>query len=212
MVTAKKEKTPTKLEDGRRKKRPGVEEQTEIITQAAIELFVEHGTRSTSIAQICARADVSKPTFYRCFKDKEALVSRLYDSSVNAHVGALLKATFPKDQPIDITIKDALNDLLDAIFKQAQLAQLLIREYGDPHSPAAQIIDSAFERIATVMENTFKSQNMKSPSRTALKAIMSAFQWIVYDAIRAGLSPATIQQAKDASHELAAMLFANIAS
>ena len=149
MATTKKGTSSPKPEDGRRKKRPGVEEQTEIITQAAIALFVEHGTRSTSIAQICAKADVSKPTFYRCFKDKEALVSRLYDASVNAHVGSLLKATLPnnqqKDQPIDVAIQDALNDLLDAIFQQAPLAQLLIREYGDPHSPAAHIIDSAFE-------------------------------------------------------------------
>lgn len=63
--------------DGRTKKRPGQEEQAAIITRAAVDLFSKHGTKPVSIAQICTHADVSRPTFYRCFKDKDELIASM---------------------------------------------------------------------------------------------------------------------------------------
>jgi TetR/AcrR family transcriptional regulator, mexJK operon transcriptional repressor len=44
------------------------------ISDAATELFLERGYLGTSIDQIAARAAVSKPTVYRFFADKEALL------------------------------------------------------------------------------------------------------------------------------------------
>lgn len=44
------------------------------ITEAATELFLERGYLGTSIDQIAGRAGVSKPTVYRFFADKEALL------------------------------------------------------------------------------------------------------------------------------------------
>lgn len=202
--------TTTKLQDGRSKKRPGIEEQTDIITAAAIELFIEHGTRNTSITQICAKADVSKPTFYRCFTDKEALVARLYQHSINEHVESLLASTFSNASTDKPNMEKALDDLLDAIFERASLAQLLFREYSDPGSPAAQIIDDAFDRIARKMEKDFKQFAKSQPSRTFLKAMMSAFQWIVYDAIKGGLSNKKVKDAKLAAHELASALLSQV--
>lgn len=199
----------TKKVDGRSKKRPGAEEQAEIIRAAAVALFVEQGTKNTSIAQICARADVSKPTFYRCFADKDVLVASLYEHSVNEHVDALMKATLGEDLQ-GKRMDAALDDLFDAIFSRADLAQLLFREYSDPDSPAAVIIDDAFNRIARMLEASFQSRYGKTPSRTFLKAMMSAFQWLAYDAIRKGLKPRHIKDAKLAAHELATALFSGL--
>lgn len=199
-----------KLQDGRSKKRPGIEEQAEIITAAAIALFIEQGTRNTSITQICTKADVSKPTFYRCFADKEELVARLYQHSINDHVESLLASTFSNARGDKSGMDKALDELLDAIFERAELAQLLFREYSDPGSPAAQIIDDAFDRIARKMEKDFKQFARPQPSRTFLKAMMSAFQWIVHDAIKSGLSNKKVKDAKQAAHELASALLSQI--
>lgn len=201
-----------KKSDGRSKKRPGVEEQTEIITNAAIELFIEHGTKTTSIAQICKKADVSKPTFYRCFKDKEELVSKLYQDSINNHVGGILTFAIPKSISGKHDFDVALDQLFDTIFEHANLVQLLFREYSDPSSPASQIIDDTFENIAISMEKGLLATGKRIPSRIFLKAMMSAFQWIIYDAIKAGLSDDSVKAAKIASHELAAALFTQMDS
>jgi len=68
----------TRQPDGRSKKRPGPAAQRNIILDAAVDLFVERGTSGVSISEICARADVGRQTFYRCFEDKPALLDHLY--------------------------------------------------------------------------------------------------------------------------------------
>lgn len=198
-----------KQSDGRSKKRPGVEEQKAIIIDSAIGLFIEQGTQNTSIAQICASADVSKPTFYRCFKDKDELVSTLYQDAINTHVEKLMGFTIHESMTGKESLNTALDELFDRIFEHAKLAQLLLREYSDPSSPASQIIDSTFEHIAKTMEQSFR-QNAAHPSRTFLKAMMAAFQWLVHDAIKAGLTPKKKKEAKQAAHELAAALVTQI--
>ena len=203
------------ITDGRRKKRPGIEEQTDRITKAAIALFIENGVKATSIAQICTQADVSKPTYYRCFKDKDELLQRLYQFSINNHVETLIAATKPNPNSDGReAITEALDQLFDAIFQQPDLALLLFREYSDPSSPANSIIDSTFEKIANSLHDYYRNANQTSnkqiPSKTFLKAVMAAFQWIVYDAIKSGLTPQQIRDAKQAGHELAAAMFSQV--
>lgn len=193
--------------DGRSKKRPGIEEQTETIINAAIPLFIERGTQNTSVAQLCTAADVSKPTFYRCFKDKDELVSYLYQQSINDHVETLVANSKNSSNLTKQALNAALDQLLDAIFAKADLAQLLYREHSDPNSPAAQIIDKTFDRLAKQLEKSIRPSAKTPPSRTFLKAMMAAFQWVVYDAIKGGVTPKKVKEAKQAAHELAAAMF-----
>jgi AcrR family transcriptional regulator len=185
--------------DGRSKKRPGVEEQSAIITKAAVTLFAANGVRAVSVAQICTEAQVSRPTFYRCFEDKEALVSRIYEESVNAYVESFLASGHLQDTQ---QLKIRLDELLESIFAHSQLAQLVFFESSDPGSPAARIIDDAFEHAADVMIGSSGGSNPNNPSRIVLKSIMAAVQWIVQDAIRKGLNPATKEDAKSAAYTL----------
>lgn len=185
--------------DGRSKKRPGVDEQRVIIMAAAVTLFADQGVRPVSIAQICAAAEVSRPTFYRCFKDKDALVSLIYDDAVNTHVERFFSNG---PAPGSKGMKASLDDLLDAIFEHSQLAQLIFLESSDPDSPAARIIDDAFEHAADVMSGKSSGKQRHKPSRVYLKSLMAAIQWIVQDAIRKNLTAAAKQDAKAAAYAL----------
>jgi AcrR family transcriptional regulator len=42
-------------------------------------LFTKHGMRRVTVEEICRRAGVSKPTFYKYFANKEALARRIVD-------------------------------------------------------------------------------------------------------------------------------------
>jgi len=103
--------------DGRTKKRPGQEEQAAIITRAAVDLFSKHGTKLVSIAQICTHADVSRPTFHRCFKDKDELIASIYLYSVNAHVEEILRHMQGQGRKDSQWCQEALGNLFDAIKK-----------------------------------------------------------------------------------------------
>jgi AcrR family transcriptional regulator len=185
--------------DGRKKKRPGVAEQGVIIVKAAVTLFAESGVRAVSIAQICAQAEVSRPTFYRCFVDKDALVEHIYEESVNTYVEGFLASAHLRDTK---KLKVLLDDLLESIFENSQLALLVFIESSDPDSPAARIIDRAFEHAADVMTGTSGGSHTPEHSRVYLKSIMAAVQWIVQDAIRKGLTTSTKEEAKAAAFTL----------
>jgi AcrR family transcriptional regulator len=187
--------------DGRKKKRPGVEEQRQIILRGAVTLFAQSGVRSVSIAQICAYAQVSRPTFYRCFEDKDALVALIYENAVNEHVEGFLLTTHPQGAN---PLKANLNTLLESIFQNSELAQLVFIESSDPQSPAARIIDNAFEHAADVMTGNWSGKSGGKPSRVYLKSVMAAVQWIVQDAIRKDLTEDAKAEANHAAYTLVA--------
>ena len=185
--------------DGRSKKRPGVDEQRDIILRAAVELFSANGTHSVSIAQICAHADVSRPTFYRCYADKAELVAAIYQNAVNEPVESMLLRARLSDPA---QLKLGVDQMLDGIFAQAPLAKLVFMEANDPTSAASQIVDEAFARAADSLTHDLQQIGTDIPSRTYLKSVMAAIQWIAYDAIRKGLSKKDIETAKEAAFEL----------
>ncbi|MFC1879609.1 TetR/AcrR family transcriptional regulator [Chloroflexota bacterium] len=49
----------------------------EKIIQTGETLFIKHGMRRVSVEEICRQAGVSKPTFYKHFKNKEALARHI---------------------------------------------------------------------------------------------------------------------------------------
>ncbi|MGE2721013.1 TetR/AcrR family transcriptional regulator [Mycolicibacterium celeriflavum] len=63
--------------------RPRSKDLDAAILRAALELFVERGIAGTSIEQVAKRAGVGKPTVYRRWPGKEALVA----DAIEAHVG-----------------------------------------------------------------------------------------------------------------------------
>ncbi len=188
--------------DGRSKKRPGQEGQAALITRAAIKLFSEHGTQPVSIAQICAQADVSRPTFYRCFKDKGELISSIYQHAVNIHVEKILRDIQRQGWEDEAWLQTALDNLFDAIFDQSQLAQLVFIESNAPGSPASNIVNAAFEHAADVAEAWLAEYSEEQLSRVFLKSMMAACQWIVHDAIRKGLTEEAKSEAKKAAWQL----------
>ncbi|RMF14668.1 MAG: TetR/AcrR family transcriptional regulator [Candidatus Dadabacteria bacterium] len=185
--------------DGRSRPRPGLSAQKRKILDAAVRLFQAHGTEAVSIAEICAAAEVSRPTFYRAFPDKDALLAEIYDLSVLEPVQwyALRGLGAAIDDPELLYAR--LDQMCDAIFVRAEFAALLFAESGRPDSPAAALIDQTFERLAEAL--TQAELPVPIPSVAVLKASMAACQWLIHDAIRRGATPQARQNAKAAVRE-----------
>jgi AcrR family transcriptional regulator len=49
------------------------------LIETAESLFVKHGMRRVTVKEICSQANVSKPTFYKYFENKEALARRIVE-------------------------------------------------------------------------------------------------------------------------------------
>jgi len=62
----------------RPRRRVGLNGQQEILRQAAIEVFAERGIEQTSVEDVLQRAQVSRQTFYRCYRNKAELVDAVH--------------------------------------------------------------------------------------------------------------------------------------
>lgn len=195
-----------KQRDGRSKSRPGVDEQRRLILEGAASLFAERGSRAVSIAQICDHVGVSRPTFYRCFADKDQLVDELYQLAVGGPVELNMLSLLRRGGDVDGT-REGLETLADDIFAHGTLAKLIFVESADPSSPAYGIVQRSFDATAKEIEDWYCQRKLVAPSRTLLKATMVAAQWIVHDAITRGLSPKNKREAKAALWELASRVF-----
>ncbi|MCB1844425.1 MAG: TetR/AcrR family transcriptional regulator, partial [Halioglobus sp.] len=116
-----------------RKRRPGQVEQRNRILAAAVDVFGIKGSKAVSVSDVCKRAEVSRDTFYRCFADKDALVTALYQTSVNDHIEAVLNAS-DLDYSDRAWLDRAFDETIDAILRRHQVAQFLFVESADPGS------------------------------------------------------------------------------
>jgi AcrR family transcriptional regulator len=64
----------------------------ERIIDAGMELFVEQGCESTTVEQICTRADIARKTFYGYFSSKQQLVQALSETLIFEETRRLVQA------------------------------------------------------------------------------------------------------------------------
>lgn len=197
-------------DDGRRKRRPGLEEQKRIIVEAAVGLFVERGSRGVSISEICAAADVSRHTYYRCFDDKSDLLAYVYEQVANQYVEQIIFSDLPKGGAVDAWMTDAIDEVVDAVFEEAAMAQFIFVEYGDPTSPAYRVISDVFDRSAERLQAWLSRHYRVRASRLFLKSIMASVQWILLETMRAGLTDKSRREAKEAAWQVASSAFASL--
>jgi AcrR family transcriptional regulator len=82
------------------------QKRTQLI-KAGEALFVKHGMRRVTVNEICSRANVSKPTFYKYFENKEALARRI----VELWIDDLLE-TIDKIEEADLPFPEKLKQIL----------------------------------------------------------------------------------------------------
>ena len=95
-------------------------------------LFAEKGFEGTSVEEIAARADVSKPVVYEHFGGKEGIYAVIVDREVGALLGALSGSLAGKAHPRQLVERAALA-LLGYIEESPDGFRILVRD-----SPVAQ--------------------------------------------------------------------------
>lgn len=118
----------------RRTHLPG-DERREQILDCALEAFARKGFHDTSIADICARAQIGRGTLYQYFKDKQDVLRALIDRIVERIIGAVQE--WPRfDLPPDVlwTLDDNIafvegrcSQIMQVVFADADTASLILR-------------------------------------------------------------------------------------
>jgi len=118
-------------------------------------LFAEKGFEGTSVEEIAARADVSKPVVYEHFGGKEGMYAVIVDREVQALLGALTGALSERAHPKTIVERAALA-LFGYIEASPDGFRILVRD--SPVAQATGTFSSLIGDVATQVEGMIADQ------------------------------------------------------
>ena len=190
--------------DGRSKSRPGVDVQRAAVRDAAVRLFLEHGTGAVTVSGICEQAGVSRPTFYRCYPDKQALLAHVYDLAVSDHTQMNLAEVFDHGGG---DVRAALERMVDRILMRPAMAAFIFVESANESSPAHAIVQAKLDEACARIAAWHERHNIRCAPALTIKATMVACQWLVHEAIRRGCAEEQVREAKDAMWALVRSVF-----
>jgi AcrR family transcriptional regulator len=119
------------------------------------QLFAEKGFEGTSVEEIAARAQVSKPVVYEHFGGKEGMYAVVVDREIQALTGALTAALESAGHPRVLLERTALA-LLDYIEASTDGFRILVRD--SPVAQATGTFSSLIGDVATQVEHLLGEQ------------------------------------------------------
>jgi AcrR family transcriptional regulator len=133
-------------------------------------LFAERGFDGTSVEEIAARADVSKPVVYEHFGGKEGIYAVIVDREVQALLGALTGALSKRGHPKQLVQRAALA-LLGYIEDSPDGFRILVRD--SQVAQATGTFSSLIGDVATQVEGLLAAQFKKRGLDPAVAPIYS---------------------------------------
>ena len=122
------------------------------------ELFGQKGYDATSIEEIAARADVSKPVVYEHFGGKEGIYAVVVDREIRALTGALTDALTAGGHP-KVLLERTTLALLTYIEQNTDGFRILVRD--SPVAQATGTFSSLIGDVATQVEHLLADQFKK---------------------------------------------------
>ncbi|HUS68781.1 MAG TPA: helix-turn-helix domain-containing protein [Kofleriaceae bacterium] len=130
---------------------------TQQISEAALDLFLEHGLLAVTIDQIVERAGVGKGSFYRYFGDKEELVVALFAElaagvtrAFDACRDALARARNPA--ALSGAYLALAQEIATVLAAQPRVALLYLQESRGPATGARAPVRQLADRVADLAE------------------------------------------------------------
>lgn len=134
------------------------QQRREQLVSVSRELFAEKGFEGTSIEEIAARAEVSKPVVYEHFGGKEGVYAVVVDREVQALTSALTDALRAGGHPKILVERTALA-LLTYIEQNESGFRILVRD--SPVAQASGTFSSLIGDVATQVEHLLAYQFKK---------------------------------------------------
>ena len=133
-------------------------ERREQLIEIARGLFAARGFEGTSIEEIAARAEVSKPIVYEHFGGKEGLYAVVVDREVRQLLG-MMRTSLTAGNPRDL-LEQAAFSLLGYIEQSSDGFRILVRDspIGSESGSFVSIIGDIATRVEYILEEEFRSR------------------------------------------------------
>jgi AcrR family transcriptional regulator len=133
-------------------------ERREQLIEIARALFAERGFEGTSIEELAARAEVSKPIVYEHFGGKEGLYAVVVDREVRQLLGTM-RSSLTSGDPREL-LEQAAFALLDYIEDSSDGFRILVRDspLGSESGSFVSIIGDIASRVEYILAAEFKAR------------------------------------------------------
>ena len=150
-------KPPAKAKRSTRSRMTSAERREQLI-EIARGLFAARGFEGTSIEEIAARAEVSKPIVYEHFGGKEGLYAVVVDREVRQLLG-MMRTSLTAGHPRDL-LEQAAFALLGYIEQSSDGFRILVRDspIGSETGSFVSIIGDIASRVEYILEEEFRSR------------------------------------------------------
>jgi AcrR family transcriptional regulator len=124
-------------------------------------LFAEKGFEGTSVEEIAARAQVSKPVVYEHFGGKEGLYAVVVDREIRTLLEAVMQALTTNDRP-RVLLENAALALLDYIENSTDGFRILVRDSPVAQSTGtfASLISDVASQVEHILGNEFSARDL----------------------------------------------------
>ncbi|MGI8614827.1 MAG: TetR family transcriptional regulator [Nocardioidaceae bacterium] len=133
-------------------------ERREQLIEIARAVFAQRGFEGTSVEEIAARAEVSKPIVYEHFGGKEGLYAVVVDREVRSLL-AMMRGALTAGHPREL-LEQAAFALLDYIETSSDGFRILVRDspLGSSSGSYVSIIGDIASRVEHILDAEFKSR------------------------------------------------------
>jgi AcrR family transcriptional regulator len=133
-------------------------ERREQLIEISRVLFAERGFEGTSIEEIAARAEVSKPIVYEHFGGKEGLYAVVVDREVRQLLD-MMRTSLTAGHPREL-LEQAAIALLDYVEQSSDGFRILVRDspIGSESGSFVSIIGDIASRVEYILEREFKAR------------------------------------------------------
>ncbi|RJQ80002.1 TetR/AcrR family transcriptional regulator [Pseudonocardiaceae bacterium YIM PH 21723] len=150
------------------------------LLDAAAAVYAEQGFRGTTVARIAAAAGVSKPTFYTCFANVEAVMGAIAEDARGRLMNHLLP-TFSAENGLLEQIDASIAAYLDWADEIGQGLRVFHLEQHDPGSPAGRLRVESTARVSGLLLQLITTSGRPAPSPEALALLLAGLQSACYE-------------------------------
>jgi AcrR family transcriptional regulator len=130
------------------------------ILDAALEAFAEHGYERTSIAIICEKAGIARPTLYQYFKDKRSVFRELLEGYLTEIHEKLHRRQQAKDGEKRLSSKEIMQsfhiELLEEFVNNRHLYTILFKEAKARNAETEDIVKGIFQGLMSEFVQEFR--------------------------------------------------------
>lgn len=169
---------PIKRKRGRPPKKGASEKSLhDVIIEAAKQVCCDKGVHGLTVELILKNAGVSRPTFYKFFKNKDEVLD-LISKDVNQKLVDAIKGVFDRQKPDETGLSAVLDAYLDWGLKEGAIVGRLYQAIKDDTSLVTKNREETVRQVIATFQNALTASGQPERDPILLDALINTIEYL----------------------------------